>query len=135
MGMGGVEWSRDQRTPCPTPRCTPGTRDSPSAPSSPVAFRARAGDLERCKDSAWGEDDCESTEAMNSVSQCLWCPYCVPSVPSSCWAQERTICSAAYVVHCKINPQFERLSVRKFAGPGRAVEAVWGSEEVMSLAE
>lgn len=67
-----------------------------------TAFRARAGGLERCKDSAWGEDDFESTEAMNSVSQCLWCPYCVPSVPSSCWAQERTICSVAFVVHCII---------------------------------
>lgn len=40
--------------------------------------------LERCKDIARGQDGFESTEAMNSVNQCLWCSYCVQSIPSSC---------------------------------------------------
>ena len=86
VGVGGVGRSRDQRTWCPRPRrarCTPGTRDSPSASSSRLSGQGVS--LERCKDIARGQDGFES---MNSVSQCLWCSYCVQSVPSSCWAQE-----------------------------------------------
>lgn len=86
VGVGGVGRSRDQRTWCPRPRracCTPGTRHSPSAPSSRLSGQGVS--LERCKDIARGQDGFES---MNSVNQCLWCSYCVQSVPSSCWAQE-----------------------------------------------
>ena len=45
--------------------------------------------LEKYKGTAWGEDGLESAEAMKSVNQCLWCSYCVRSISSSCWAQER----------------------------------------------
>lgn len=42
MGWG---WGRDRSAPCPVPRgpcCTPGTRESPSAPSSPPLGRVWA---------------------------------------------------------------------------------------------
>lgn len=71
-----------------------------------TASRARGVGLERYDNSAWEEDAFESTETMKSVNQCLWCSYCVPSVPSSCWARElhHLFCC----VYCIINSQFER---------------------------